>query len=361
MKDNYFNAWLYLPPVVFTIVYCVSEGWSNFGIIFLAYLIWPFLCLGFMFLTEPIRYILEEKKEEKKLKNKILSNLNISINQWNKFSDLEREKYRKYYFKLEKLKKETIRKRYWEKNPKHLYQYGFAEDIIKDEIEKEWEILSLQQRIELIEKDELEKQEKERERLNEQRKQNEELRRLFDETERLEKSPEYIETMRLYELSQKKDAEKKKREREEFEKRKLEKEEKHKAQVIEEQKRIEEIKRKKVIEERKKQEKERYKEYYKRQQREKEKRKKWASEAIEEMIDSGEIDGNDSSDRKRTIPSDVKEIVYVRDKGCCVTCGSKENIEYDHIIPFSKGGSNSVNNIQLLCLKCNRGKSNKIM
>ena len=44
-----------------------------------------------------------------------------------------------------------------------------------------------------------------------------------------------------------------------------------------------------------------------------------------------------------------------------INTGSKENIEFDHIIPFSKGGSNSVNNIQLLCLKCNRAKSNKIM
>ena len=43
-----------------------------------------------------------------------------------------------------------------------------------------------------------------------------------------------------------------------------------------------------------------------------------------------------------------------------VKCGSQENLEFDHIIPLSKGGSNTVRNIQLLCQKCNREKSNKI-
>ncbi|ARN79353.1 hypothetical protein BST97_03355 [Nonlabens spongiae] len=68
----------------------------------------------------------------------------------------------------------------------------------------------------------------------------------------------------------------------------------------------------------------------------------------------------DQSNRNRTIPSHVKETVFTRDKGCCVSCGSNQDIEFDHIIPFSKGGSNSIKNIQLLCLKCNRRKSNKI-
>lgn len=355
MKDNYFNAWLYLPPIIFTVIYCTLEGWWNFGVIFLAYLIWPFLVIGLNFLTDPIKDKFEEYKVKKESISLFFKDINIDKKQWYNLSDSEKEKYLDDHDKLEKFDKKYI----WKKNTKNLFQYEFAEGIIKNF--QEWEKLPFQQKIELIEIDELDKLEKERIRLDERRKQGEEIRIKFDELERLEKSPEYIETMRLYELSQKKDAEKKKREREEFEKRKLEKEKKRKVQIIEEQKRIEEIKRKKAIEERKKQEKERYKEYYKRQQREKEKRKKWASEAIEEMIDSGEIDGNNSSDRKRIIPSDIKEIVYVRDKGCCVTCGSKENIEFDHIIPFSKGGSNSVNNIQLLCLKCNRAKSNKIM
>lgn len=64
--------------------------------------------------------------------------------------------------------------------------------------------------------------------------------------------------------------------------------------------------------------------------------------------------------RSRTIPKDVQRDVWRRDGGRCVECGSKERLEYDHIIPFSKGGSNTVRNIQLLCEGCNRKKSNII-
>lgn len=62
----------------------------------------------------------------------------------------------------------------------------------------------------------------------------------------------------------------------------------------------------------------------------------------------------------RRIPEDVKRAVWRRDGGKCVECGSKEKLEYDHIIPFSEGGSNTKRNVQLLCETCNRNKSNKI-
>jgi hypothetical protein len=58
----------------------------------------------------------------------------------------------------------------------------------------------------------------------------------------------------------------------------------------------------------------------------------------------------------RRIPQDVKIAVSVRDQGRCVQCGSMEDLHYDHKIPWSKGGANTVNNIQLLCGTCNRRK-----
>ncbi len=61
-----------------------------------------------------------------------------------------------------------------------------------------------------------------------------------------------------------------------------------------------------------------------------------------------------------TIPDDVKIFVWKRDQGKCVKCGSQTNLEFDHIIPVSKGGSNTARNIQLLCESCNRKKSNNI-
>jgi DNA replication protein DnaC len=62
----------------------------------------------------------------------------------------------------------------------------------------------------------------------------------------------------------------------------------------------------------------------------------------------------------RYIPSKVRREVWRRDQGKCLNCGSQRRLEYDHIIPVSKGGSNTVRNIQLLCEECNRSKSNNI-
>ena len=62
--------------------------------------------------------------------------------------------------------------------------------------------------------------------------------------------------------------------------------------------------------------------------------------------------------QSRYISVTTKKIVYARDGGVCRCCGSSLNLEYDHITPFSCGGSNDVSNIQLLCKRCNRSKSN---
>lgn len=59
----------------------------------------------------------------------------------------------------------------------------------------------------------------------------------------------------------------------------------------------------------------------------------------------------------RLIPSAVKLTVWRRDRGQCRLCGSKENLHFDHILPYSKGGtSTSEKNIQLLCMKHNLQK-----
>ncbi len=63
---------------------------------------------------------------------------------------------------------------------------------------------------------------------------------------------------------------------------------------------------------------------------------------------------------ERSISQQVKDLVWNRDNGQCRECGSNEKLEFDHIIPFSKGGSNTYRNIQLLCEPCNRTKTNKI-
>lgn len=62
--------------------------------------------------------------------------------------------------------------------------------------------------------------------------------------------------------------------------------------------------------------------------------------------------------QSRYISETTKKIVFTRDGGVCQCCGSSQNLEFDHITPFSCGGNSSVSNIQLLCQKCNRSKSN---
>lgn len=63
----------------------------------------------------------------------------------------------------------------------------------------------------------------------------------------------------------------------------------------------------------------------------------------------------------RIIPSGVMREVYVRDGGKCAKCGATTNLHYDHILPYSKGGSSKTpKNIQILCEKCNLAKTNHI-
>jgi len=74
---------------------------------------------------------------------------------------------------------------------------------------------------------------------------------------------------------------------------------------------------------------------------------------------SGEA-GAPASYPRFPIPETVRMYVWRRDGGRCASCGSCERLEYDHIIPVSQGGSNTDRNIQLLCEKCNRAKSDRI-
>jgi hypothetical protein len=59
---------------------------------------------------------------------------------------------------------------------------------------------------------------------------------------------------------------------------------------------------------------------------------------------------------REPITDDVKMFVWKRDGGRCVSCGSRERLEFDHIIPIAMGGSNTARNLQLLCETCNRQK-----
>ena len=53
--------------------------------------------------------------------------------------------------------------------------------------------------------------------------------------------------------------------------------------------------------------------------------------------------------------------ILKRDRVCqlCGATREQERLEVDHIVPRSKGGTNDPDNLQVLCIRCNRGKSNR--
>ena len=66
--------------------------------------------------------------------------------------------------------------------------------------------------------------------------------------------------------------------------------------------------------------------------------------------------------RSRIIPTNIKLEVWARDGGRCVACGATDELHFDHIVPFSKGGTSlKAENIQLLCARHNLSKSAKIL
>lgn len=66
-------------------------------------------------------------------------------------------------------------------------------------------------------------------------------------------------------------------------------------------------------------------------------------------------------EQTRQIPGKVKLAVYKRDGGQCTTCGSRDNLHFDHVLPVSRGGTSlKEENIQLLCARHNLQKSAKL-
>jgi hypothetical protein len=67
------------------------------------------------------------------------------------------------------------------------------------------------------------------------------------------------------------------------------------------------------------------------------------------------------AERRRLIPTHVKLQVWQRDAGKCSICGATDELHFDHILPFAKGGTSlTAANVQLLCARHNLAKSDRI-
>lgn len=61
--------------------------------------------------------------------------------------------------------------------------------------------------------------------------------------------------------------------------------------------------------------------------------------------------------RKRRVWTDEeRRFILDRDGWACVRCGATDQLEIDHVIPFSRGGACSVQNASVLCRGCNARK-----
>jgi hypothetical protein len=87
-------------------------------------------------------------------------------------------------------------------------------------------------------------------------------------------------------------------------------------------------------------------------------REKQKFERLKAKFDSNLV--RDTKNSRPTISEEIRVAVWRRDQGKCVRCDSREKSVYDHIIPLSKGGSNTARNIELLCEACNREKAGRI-
>src|SRR5256885_16059397 len=81
------------------------------------------------------------------------------------------------------------------------------------------------------------------------------------------------------------------------------------------------------------------------------------------------VEGDDDLDQpvhvdaegRRIIPTGIKLEVWKRDGGKCRTCGATDELHFDHILPFSKGGTSlTAENVQLLCARHNLQKRDRI-
>lgn len=66
-----------------------------------------------------------------------------------------------------------------------------------------------------------------------------------------------------------------------------------------------------------------------------------------------------ASRNRKTIPSNVRAIIYARDGLRCVDCGTDQSLTVDHVIAVVNGGTDDIENLATRCRSCNSRKGAK--
>ncbi|HHL0960373.1 TPA: HNH endonuclease [Serratia marcescens] len=70
----------------------------------------------------------------------------------------------------------------------------------------------------------------------------------------------------------------------------------------------------------------------------------------------GPVFGDKRKPKRRRVTDSVRLRIFKRDGFRCKHCNTSDDLTIDHIHPVSKGGNSEDENLQTLCMPCNRAK-----
>jgi CRISPR/Cas system Type II protein with McrA/HNH and RuvC-like nuclease domain len=88
----------------------------------------------------------------------------------------------------------------------------------------------------------------------------------------------------------------------------------------------------------------------------------WLTDQGEEAIAT--TSSSNHSQKHRSLPASVRFEILRRDGFTCRYCGRKAplvSLQVDHIVPWSRGGTDNLSNLVTSCFECNIGKSDKLL
>jgi len=80
-------------------------------------------------------------------------------------------------------------------------------------------------------------------------------------------------------------------------------------------------------------------------------------------LDYEKIKIKNNSQKRNPLPAKLRYKILKRDRFTCMGCGARApdvELEVDHIIPLSRGGTDDEKNLITKCLSCNRGKGDLV-